>query len=186
MIALFASGPTPSIAHGAHGMPSTGSEPRKPSVHPTFNTEKTALEEISFLLRDLEKRMRIGDVEGVHDGAREIAATVDNLWKAGFKKLDDRRRMTLNGYMNLFKSESVELDAYQGKEDLDAGREKLARLKEIFSSIRKQFEPDSRQDSLFAPGPVAPAAPTDRVPTDSGNPASGKVPAELKSKIGGY
>lgn len=164
-------------------MPSTGGESRKPSNRPSFKTETAALEEISFLLRDLEKRMRVGDVESVHDGARELAATADNLWKVGFKKLDDRGRMTLNGYMNLLKNEATELDSYQGKEDLDDGRKKLARLKEIFNSIRKQFYPDPGPDSSSTSQPAVPAV---RTPPDSGNLIPGKNSMESEKGNGGY
>jgi hypothetical protein len=97
---------------------------------------------MSFLVRDLEKRLLFGDVEGVHEGARQIAALADNLWSLGEKRRDPlQNRATLNGYMNLLKNVAGELKAYGGKEDLESGRAQLTKVREAFALLQRQYRP---------------------------------------------
>lgn len=144
-------------AHDSKQTQSSGAGSPKKQDRPRYKSEAVALEELSFLVRDLDKRMRLGDVEGVHEGAWEIAATADNLWVLGEKKKDRApNRMTINGYMNLLKSAARELGTYEGMDDLEAGRTQLARVKEIFALLHNQYHPDHENHSV------------DRSPSDSG------------------
>lgn len=144
---ICAFAPNMAFAHGGGSSPSAIPESHGKPDRPNHKSEHAALDHITFLIRDIEKRMKIGDVRGVHAGASEISATADNLWVIGMKKGNTRNLKTINGYMNLLKNSASELNSYGGIEDLENGRERLSKVKSIFGSMREIYIPASVMES---------------------------------------
>lgn len=133
--------PIRSAAHGGDNHASDEVNSRRKPLKPNHKSEEAALEELSFFIRDIEKRMRMGDVVGVHDRSAQITATADNLWTLGLKKEKGRNRPTINGYMNLLKSAARGLEAYGGKEDLEFGGQQLSEVRRALALLRDQYFP---------------------------------------------